>query len=116
MASGASGDDQATGSWAGQSMVDVIRNEMQSDSAVRIKVLELVDCVCDELELASENEITLMAGGKGKLSTIPCGVTVSEVVIVDGKRSSIGNGQIALFLDVNVVVCRQGEDYTFARL
>ncbi len=109
-------DDDTDGNRASRSMLDLIRNEMRSDSAVRIKVLELEGCVCDELELGAENEITLMVGGKGKLGTIPCGVEAGELVMVDGRRSSIGNGQIALFLDANVVVCRQGEDYTFARL
>ncbi|PIE00285.1 MAG: hypothetical protein CSA79_04505 [Thiothrix nivea] len=102
-----------------QSLVELIRAEMAlpvSASTVRIKVLELDDCRCDELELAAENEITLTAGGKGKLSKVPCEVTASEQVMVDQKHSRINSGQIALFLDAGIVVCRQDHDYTFAKL
>ncbi|MEZ5536784.1 MAG: hypothetical protein R3F02_14295 [Thiolinea sp.] len=102
-----------------ESLVELIRAEMAvpaSGSAVRIKVLELDGCACDELELDAENEITLVAGGKGKLSRMPCEVTQNELVMVNHKRSSIESGQVALFLDAGIVVCRQGDDYTFAKL
>ncbi len=102
-----------------QSLVELIRAEMAlpaSASTVRLKVLELDDCRCDELELAAENEITLTAGGKGKLSKVPCEVTASEQVVVNQKYSRINSGQIALFLDAGIVVCRQDHDYTFAKL
>lgn len=114
-----SADNTADDSRDRQAMMELIQHEMQlpaTGAAVRVKVLELDGCSCDGLGLNAENEITLMAGGKGRLGTVPCGVSTAEMVLVDGKRSIIDSGQLALFIDAGIVVCRQDDDYTFFTL